>query len=73
MDTLNEQQAADYLNVSREYLTRLVKMGKLVPCRTNDGLRFPMCDLSIYRDQRRRESHDALQNIVELTERYGGY
>lgn len=66
---LTSQQAADYLNISRAYLVRIAKAGKLPFNMVGTHHRFKMSDVLAYEDQARQTRSDALAAMVPE----GGY
>jgi excisionase family DNA binding protein len=70
---LTSQQAADFLNVSRTYLVRLLDEGK-IPCeRVGRHRRVALADLVTFGAARRRERRQHLHNLIELSRQYGLY
>lgn len=70
---LTTQQAADLLNVSRQYLVRLLDEGRLPFTKTGKHRRLRIEDVLAYRDKRDAERRAALRGLTELTEELGGY
>ncbi|MFE6508104.1 helix-turn-helix domain-containing protein [Nocardioides sp. NPDC057764] len=66
---LTSQQAADYLNISRAYLVRIAKAGKLPFSMVGTHHRFRMSDVLAYEEQARQTRSDALAAMVPE----GGY
>lgn len=70
---LTTQQAADLLNVSRQYLVRLLDDNKLPYDRTGKHRRLKIEDVLAYKQKRDRERDEQLDALAELTEELGGY
>jgi excisionase family DNA binding protein len=70
---LTTQQAADLLNVSRQYLVRLLDEGRLPFTKTGKHRRLRIEDVLAFRDKRDAERRAALRGLTELTEELGGY
>jgi excisionase family DNA binding protein len=70
---MTTQQAADILNVSRQYLVRLLDEGKLPFDRTGKHRRLKIEDVLAYKQQRDRARDEKLDELTRLTEELGGY
>ncbi len=70
---LTTQQAADLLNVSRQYLVRLLDEGRLSFTKTGKHRRLRIEDVLAFREKRDAERRAALRDLTELTEELGGY
>lgn len=70
---LTTQQAADLLNVSRQYLVRLLEGGRVPFKKTGKHRRLRIEDVLAFKAQRDRERKTALDEITALTEEFGGY
>ena len=67
------QQAADILNVSPSYLMRLLDAG-MIPCEANgEQRRLKLKDVLAFKRQRDLERDAKLDELVKLTEEFGGY
>lgn len=67
------QQAADLLNVSRQYLVRLLDEGKIPYERTGTHRRLKIEDVLAYKRERDRKRDEGLDELTRLTEELGGY
>ncbi|SDL36135.1 helix-turn-helix domain-containing protein [Paracoccus chinensis] len=63
---LSTQQAADMLNVSRPFLSRLLKEGKIGFVQVGTHRRVPLEKLLAYRAEREREQDAALSELARL-------
>lgn len=70
---LTSQEAADFLNLSRTYLIRLLDDGKIPFERVGRHRRVALADLMTFEAARRRERRQHLRNLIELSEQYGLY
>jgi excisionase family DNA binding protein len=70
---LTTQQAADLLNVSRQYLVRLLEDGKIPYTRTGKHRRLRIDDVITYKQGRDRERDESLNELTRLSEEFGGY
>jgi excisionase family DNA binding protein len=70
---LTTQQAADMLNVSRQYLVRLLDEGKLPYHKTGTHRRLKLEDVLEYRRQRDGERRQSLAELSRMTQEFGGY
>jgi excisionase family DNA binding protein len=67
------QQAADLLNVSRQYLVRLLEDGKLNYTKVGKHRRLKIEDVLAFKGQRDRERMKSLDKLAELSQEFGGY
>ena len=72
-EELTTQQAADILNVSRQYVVRLVDEGKLPATKTGTHRRLQRTDVLKYRTYRDAVRKQALEEIVRISEEAGLY
>jgi excisionase family DNA binding protein len=70
---MTTQQAADLLNMSRQYLVRLLDDGKIPYDRTGKHRRLKIEDVLAYKQKRDRERDEKLDELARLTEELGGY
>jgi excisionase family DNA binding protein len=70
---MTTQQAADLLNVSRQYLVRLLDEGKIPYDRTGSHRRLKIEDVLAYKQERDRKRDAGLDELTRLTEELGGY
>lgn len=70
---LTTQQAADILNMSRQYLVRLLDDGEIPSTRTGSHRRIRFVDVVEYKQKRDRERLDSLDELARLSQEYGGY
>jgi excisionase family DNA binding protein len=67
------QQAADLLNVSRQYLVRLLDDGRIPYRKTGKHRRLRIEDVLTYKAQREKDQRAGLRELSRLTQEYGGY
>jgi excisionase family DNA binding protein len=70
---LTTQQAGDLLNVSRQYLVRLLDGGKLPFTKTGKHRRVRIEDVLAFKEKRDTDRKSALDALTELSEEVGGY
>ena len=70
---LTTQQAADLLNVSRQYLVRLLDEGRLPFRKTGKHRRLRIEDVIAYGEKRDRDRRAGLRELSQLTQEFGGY
>ena len=70
---LTTQQAADLLNVSRQYLVRLLE-GKRIPyTKTGKHRRLRIEDVLGFKERRDQDRGKTLDELTKLSEKFGGY
>lgn len=70
---LTTQQAADILNVSRQYLVRLLDEGRIPFTKTGKHRRVRIEDVLGFKEQRDRERKTGLDELTRMSEEFGGY
>ena len=71
--TLTTQQAADLLNVSRQYLVRLLDEKRIPFTRTGKHRRLRIEDVLSFKENRDRNRRAGMRELSQLTEEFGGY
>ena len=67
------QQAADLLNISRQYLVRLLEQVKVPYSKTGKHRRLRIEDVLAYKEGRDRERDAQLDELASMSEEAGGY
>jgi excisionase family DNA binding protein len=70
---MTTQQAADLLNVSRQYLVRLLNEGRIPYTKTGKHRRLRIEDVLTFKEQRDRSRKAKLDELTEISEELGGY
>lgn len=70
---LTTQQAAGLLNVSRQYLVRLLDEGKIPFHLTGKHRRLRVEDVLSYKKARDSHRRAQLRNLSQMTQEFGGY
>lgn len=70
---LTTQQAAQLLNVSRQYFVRLLDEGRMPFTRTGKHRRVRIDDVMAFKTKRDASRTDKLRELTALTESFGGY
>lgn len=67
------QQAADVLNVSRQYLVRLLEEDRIPFRKTGKHRRLRIEDVLAFKDKRDKDRAAGLRDLSRLTQELGGY
>lgn len=67
------QQAAALLNVSRQYLVRLLDEGRIPFRKTGKHRRLRIEDVLEFKDNRDRNRRAGLRELSQMTQKFGGY
>lgn len=67
------QQAANLLNVSRQYLVRLLDEGRIAFRKTGKHRRLRIEDVLTFKEQRDKDRRAGLRELSRLTQDLGGY
>lgn len=67
------QQAADLLNVSRQYLVRLLEEGRIRFRKTGKHRRLRIEDVLAFKEQRDKDRRAGLRELSRMTQEMGGY
>lgn len=70
---LTTQQAADLLNVSRQYLVRLLDEGSIAFRKTGKHRRLRIEDVLAFKQKRDADRRAGLRELSRLTQELGGY
>ena len=70
---LTTQQAADLLNVSRQYLVRLLDQGRIPSTKTGKHRRLKIEDVLAFKEERYHERKAGIDDLARLSEELGGY
>lgn len=67
------QQAADLLNVSRQYLVRLLDEGRIAFRKTGKHRRLRIEDVLAFKHSRDKDRRAGLRELSQMTQELGGY
>ena len=67
------QQAADLLNVSRQYLVRLLDEGRIAFRKTGKHRRLRIEDVLEFKGKRDKDRRAGLRELSQMTQEFGGY
>jgi excisionase family DNA binding protein len=67
------QQAADLLNVSRQYLVRLLDEGRIPFRKTGKHRRLRIEDVLQFKEKRDKDRRAGLRELSRMTQEFGGY
>lgn len=70
---MTTQQAADLLNVSRQYLVRLLDDGRIPFTKTGKHRRVRIEDVLAFKELRDRDRKAGLDELTRTSEAFGGY
>ena len=70
---LTTQQAADLLNVSRQYLVKLLDENKIPFRRTGKHRRLRVEDVLEFKEKRDKDRRAGLRELSKVTQAFGGY
>ena len=70
---LTTQQAANLLNVSRQYLVRLLNEDKIPHTMIGRHRRLRVDDVLAFKRQRDSQRRESLKRLTQMTEEFGGY
>ena len=71
--TLTTQQAADLLNVSRQYLVRLLDEERIPFTKTGKHRRLRIEDVLSFKENRDRNRRAGMRELSQLSQEFGGY
>jgi excisionase family DNA binding protein len=70
---LTTQQAADLLNMSRQFLVQLLDQGRIPHHKTGKHRRIRFGDLMAFKEVRDRQRRESLRRLTRLNEEFGMY
>jgi excisionase family DNA binding protein len=70
---MTTQQAADLVNVSRQYLVRLLDEGRIAFRKTGKHRRLRIEDVLEFKNKRDKDRRAGLRELSQITQAFGGY
>jgi len=70
---LTTRQAADLLNVSRQYLVRLLDEGRIAFRKTGKHRRLRIEDVLEFKEKRDKDRRAGLRELSQMSQAFGGY
>ena len=70
---LSPKEAGEILDVSRQYMTRLLDEGVIASTRTGTHRRVALADVLVYKEKRSQERKQGLKKLVQMGKEMGGY
>ena len=70
---LTTQQAANLLNMSRQYLVRLLDNGRIPHVKTGKHRRLKIEDVIAFKELRDKDRKAVLNDLTQMSEMFGGY
>jgi excisionase family DNA binding protein len=73
LEEVTPNEAAEYLNVSRPYVAKLMDDGILPYRQVGNHRRIPFPDLAAYREQEKARARTSMREVTRLSEELGLY
>lgn len=73
LEEVTPNEAAEYLNVSRPYVAKLMDDGVLPYRQVGNHRRIPFADLAVYREQERARARKSMRDVTRVSEELGLY
>ncbi len=73
VEEVTTQQAAELLNVSRQYLVRLLDEGRIPFRKVGKHRRLRVVDVLSFKETRDTDRRAGLRELSRMTEEFGGY
>jgi len=70
---MTTQEAADFLNVSRPYLIKLLERGEIQYTKVGSHRRVNLLDLIKYKDKRDKKRHEGIKELSQFLQEEGFY